>query len=325
MKGTKWTNEMILDWLEENKKNVKLVDGVYSGIRDKNLTWMGECGHIWTTAWGFVMDSPGNPCPICSRNGHTTRLVRYNKGKRVCNESKYKLLDSQFLGQKYKHNWLGLGCGHIFQARYETLFRAKTCPKCNQLLLAERLRKRNEEKSWKTKISVADKMREMGIEIRCVDDYQTAHSLLRVKCVSCGFLWRISWANFSRGKGCPECAKGKNEKRLGKVISELGIEAIPQFPLVCPKDVSKSGRVRVDYWLPELRVVVEYNGVQHYIFPNYFHKTKKHFESQIARDIWLRSNYSVIEVKFDEKNAEEFLELQLQKIIGKLVQGTSDR
>lgn len=39
-----------------------------------------------------------------------------------------------------------------------------------------------------------------------------------------------------------------------------------------------------DYGIINKKLFVEYNGIQHYEFPNYFHKSKREFELQKIRD-----------------------------------------
>lgn len=47
--------------------------------------------------------------------------------------------------------------------------------------------------------------------------------------------------------------------------------------------------LELDCYNEELRLAVEYNGVQHYIFPNRFHLTEAEFVDQVARDEVKRS------------------------------------
>jgi hypothetical protein len=51
----------------------------------------------------------------------------------------------------------------------------------------------------------------------------------------------------------------------------------------------ETGRnLELDFLNEELRVAIEYNGIQHYVFPNCFHKTKEEFIGQIRRDQYKR-------------------------------------
>lgn len=43
-------------------------------------------------------------------------------------------------------------------------------------------------------------------------------------------------------------------------------------------------RLELDCYNEQLSIAVEYNGYQHYVFPNRFHKSKEEFDRQQARD-----------------------------------------
>jgi hypothetical protein len=42
--------------------------------------------------------------------------------------------------------------------------------------------------------------------------------------------------------------------------------------------------LEIDCYDPEFRIAVEYNGIQHYVFPSVFHKSEKDFHDQLYRD-----------------------------------------
>lgn len=54
----------------------------------------------------------------------------------------------------------------------------------------------------------------------------------------------------------------------------------PDF-LINPRTKRK---MELDVFDPQTNVAIEYNGIQHYKFPNKFHKTKEEFEAQQYRD-----------------------------------------
>lgn len=59
------------------------------------------------------------------------------------------------------------------------------------------------------------------------------------------------------------------------------------FPTCRPKFLAnpKTGRpLELDGYNPRLNLAFEYNGSQHYIYPNRFHKTREEFDSQLERD-----------------------------------------
>lgn len=65
-----------------------------------------------------------------------------------------------------------------------------------------------------------------------------------------------------------------------------------------------------DIYFPKYELVVEYHGQQHFIFPNFFHKTKKAFDDAVDRDLLkkkllLSHKIKLIEWRFDEPLTEE--------------------
>lgn len=42
--------------------------------------------------------------------------------------------------------------------------------------------------------------------------------------------------------------------------------------------------MEIDAFFPDLNLGIEYNGIQHYKFPNHLHKTKEEFEESLERD-----------------------------------------
>lgn len=59
-------------------------------------------------------------------------------------------------------------------------------------------------------------------------------------------------------------------------------------------------------------ILVEYNGVQHYVYPNYFHKTKEEFLEQVRRDnrkarLARVNGYKLIVFKYNESDFEDYI------------------
>lgn len=60
-----------------------------------------------------------------------------------------------------------------------------------------------------------------------------------------------------------------------------------KFPSKRPKFLNNplsDRNLELDCYCEELGIAIEYNGIQHYKYPNPFHKTKKEFMKQLERD-----------------------------------------
>ena len=84
--------------------------------------------------------------------------------------------------------------------------------------------------------------------------------------------------------------KRKNESN-GEAICRAAFQAIYQLPFssVRPnflKNPETGRNLELDGYNEELGIAFEYNGKQHYVFPNCWHTTRDVFDAQIRRDIF---------------------------------------
>lgn len=82
--------------------------------------------------------------------------------------------------------------------------------------------------------------------------------------------------------------KNKGEEMSRKVFQHIfGL----QFPTVRPdilENPETGSNLEFDGYNPILKIAFEYNGIQHYEFPNPFHRTYEEFKEQIRRDMYKR-------------------------------------
>lgn len=98
----------------------------------------------------------------------------------------------------------------------------------------------------------------------------------------------------SRGypKGCPECAKKSHgEQVIQNCLNELHYEYEYQHVIYADTILKKTNKVVVDFYLEinNKKIIIEYNGLQHYTYVPYFHKNGlSDFIKQTKRDMWLK-------------------------------------
>ena len=68
---------------------------------------------------------------------------------------------------------------------------------------------------------------------------------------------------------------------------------------------TKKVLLEYDIGVPSIRLLVEYDGIQHYEYPNFFHKTRKEFNAQVERDKLKRelafsNGWNLLVVKYNE-------------------------
>lgn len=91
-------------------------------------------------------------------------------------------------------------------------------------------------------------------------------------------------------------------------------EALPGMEI---KDEYRIGALRLDLYIPDLNIAFEYDGPQHYVFPNHIHKTRAEFEQQQTRDrlkdkLCQRMGITLVRIRYDE-------ELSMKTILAKVI------
>ena len=86
---------------------------------------------------------------------------------------------------------------------------------------------------------------------------------------------------------------------------------ISQYKIDIDKSINPTGKAYIDFYLTDLNIAIEYNGIQHYIPVEYFGGKLK-FERQLQRDNYIRNycknnNIKLIEIKYTE-NVENILQ-----------------
>lgn len=120
-----------------------------------------------------------------------------------------------------------------------------------------------------------------GTCVGTIDDYKNAYSLIDIKCKD-GHMWKQSLNNV-RKRGCPICQTNNGELvALGACNFLFG----KKFRKVKPDWLknSKNNNLELDIYNHDLNLAVEYNGIQHYKFIPFFHRTEENFQERIIAD-----------------------------------------
>lgn len=71
-------------------------------------------------------------------------------------------------------------------------------------------------------------------------------------------------SNHLFGKGCPTCNSSKGEIEILKVLSDSNINFIEQHTFDDLYNSNNTKKLRFDFYIPELNVCIEFDGIQHY-------------------------------------------------------------
>lgn len=118
---------------------------------------------------------------------------------------------------------------------------------------------------------------------------------------SCGHEWEITPKNFIEGRGCPKCNRmvSKGEREVEAFLTERCIEFMREWP------IEVEGRVlRIDFYIPDISLGIEYNGIQHYEPVEFFGGESKFRQQQYNDSIKAKycgdNNIDLIVIRYDE-------------------------
>lgn len=111
------------------------------------------------------------------------------------------------------------------------------------------------------------------------------------------------------GAGCPKCKRSRGEEAIALLLNDLNISYIEQYRI--NDNFKTRNEIVVDFYIPNKRCIIEYNGAQHYI-PMEFFGGKDQLVNQQKRDAELReycrnNDIKLVEIPYTETNIEEVI------------------
>lgn len=91
------------------------------------------------------------------------------------------------------------------------------------------------------------------------------------------------------GRGCPKCNKSRGEVFVAKVLQNLDLQYIEQYKIpVIDQSFTSRKELEVNFYVPNLNLIIEYNGIQHYIPQEHFGGILKFETYQQPRDQYVQ-------------------------------------
>lgn len=173
-----------------------------------------------------------------------------------------------------------------------------TCPMCVSEL------KHTSQKKSNNKFK--EQLKEFhGNNIVALEPYVNTHTKIMFKCTICGNTFKSEPNSVIRISGCPYCKQYKGELEISNYLTTLGIEYEPQKRFLELKD---KRQLSYDFYLPKYRLLIEYNGEQHYKPIDFFggvtsyNRQVKHdlIKSKYAKE----NNYNLLSIRYTNKADE---------------------
>lgn len=217
------------------------------------------CGNIYEPRISsFVND--GRRCSFCSKPHTRNTVDSLIKRCKDINGDDYSIVDtSEYTNNKSKITVRHNICGYEFKPRVDNFFnKMSKCAKCagNKKLTISDVKDRF--------YSINPSGYKLEVEAK---DIKNGDSKLRIS-HECGNTWYASLSNVIYGKtGCPFCKMSKGERIIKKYLEDNKIEYKSEFRF---SDLKNRRPLPFDFYIPNLNMCIEYDGIQHFIAIDYF-------------------------------------------------------
>lgn len=200
-------------------------------------------------------------------------------------------------------------------------FICSKCGKTNEKEVANFLRQKFDcsfcegmKESKDTDIFLQEMNEKFGNRFSLVSGYVDAKTNVTIRCNSCGFIRQVKPPAFLISGFCPRCGdkKSTGEKIIATFLQkeEIWYEEQKYFS---DWDI---GLHYFDFYIPKYNCIIEYHGIQHYQYNEFFHKSEEDFQYRVEKDkikkeAALEHNLNYISIKYTLK---ENLPVILEKL-----------
>ena len=142
-------------------------------------------------------------------------------------------------------------------------------------------------------------------------EYINSSEKICIICPKHGEFWQTP-ANHLSYHGCPKCHNSIGEQIIENWAIKNNLKYLPQFQIELNDIGKKSNKAIIDFliFINGRQYIIEYHGLQHYEFTEYFHKTQENFDLQLRRDLLVK--------QYCEDNNIEYIEISYTRSVDKI-------
>ena len=234
-------------------------------VRIKHLL----CGYEWVTSIQHIMNDTS--CPKCQGNLQKTTESFKQEVKSIVGDE-YEVL-GEYIGANRKIEFKHNRCGHCFYITPSNFLRGQRCPK-------ERSARIHNAQAITTEDFIKKLNKKFPNRYKVLGEYYNNATPIKVKHLKCGHVFSILPSKLLNRGSCSYCKTSIGENNVADVLRG-------KFGLVEDVDykhgVVLPNRLHLDFYLPKMKVAIEYNGAQHYRPVKWF-GGQQSFKKQKERD-----------------------------------------
>jgi hypothetical protein len=224
----------------------------YSKIRVKCIS----CSREWETIYKAIKAQKS--CSNCNKRKAILAAEISVKNKLL---EKNIILLERYTGSVSKIKMCCRACGKIYFSIPERMVKQDQCSGCVKQT---------------RKFTIFQKLLEKNIEPLNMGEYRDNKSKLKVRCLTCNFVWFVRYNDVDQGHGCPACNK---QNKLQNTLYEILKDIYPECKYFYNyREFEWLERQEIDIFIKngvDFSLAVEYDGVQHFRAVDFFGGYKK--------------------------------------------------
>lgn len=249
---------MAIKTQERFEKDLELVNpgfwivvGEYKGSHSKVKVKCAKCfSEFYKSATSLLSGVGCNNCNKYKKNKrkYTTESVGAKIDEVTGGEFE---LNGEYVDSNTKIEVKHKTCGYIWEVYYGNLVnKGSRCPKCSGKynMTAEEFNIYVEEVSEG--------------EYTCLTPFYKNTQHVIMKHNHCGHTYAVTPKNFKKGRRCPQCGESYGETKIRHTLERLGVKYEQEKYL--HTGMISPNHFRLDFFLPEYKNVIEYDGRQHF-------------------------------------------------------------
>lgn len=274
-------------------KDEYIILGVYTKAKNKIKVKHLPCGREFMKPLSTMLVTKCG-CPYCAKE---KAVINQTKTTKELKEEINKVGNGEYkLIGKYKNSKTSIKikhiCGYTYSVRPDAFLRGAKCPKCNKRHLSTINTKTTAEYS-KEVLDITNG------EYTLKSSYKGYKSYVLIKHNVCGTIYPVTPLVFSHGRRCPICSKSHGEHHIKDYLENKNIQYIPQKKF---SNCADKKELSYDFYLPTKRVLIEYQGQQHYKPVELFGGKKQlaiqNNHDRIKREYAIKNLYTLIEIPY---------------------------
>lgn len=201
-----------------------------------------------------------------------------------------------------KHNF-------IFRTFPDQVLHGKySCKEC--------IRERQNLKQRKSFTVLQEELKQLHPHIVICDEYYNNKTPLKCYCTQGQHYFYKDAHHLLRGQGCPICSSSSGEQAVISILNQMNVKFVRQYKF---EDCCDINPLPFDFFLPDWKIAIEYQGEQHYIPSTKFGmtaflNTQKH--DKIKQEYCLNHNIDLIIISYKERtNLYKILQDRLTSIL----------